>query len=180
METNIVYIVRHGQTEENVQRILQGHLPGKLTPQGVEQIQDTAERLKNLGVDFKRIVSSDLERAYQSARILSETLNLEISKEALFRERDWGTITGMPISEARDKFRRNGVWEFPETVETEGMIMQRAQKAIQLLKEKYADGPLVVVTHGLMARNLIAAVLGCEFREVQSFINGEFRKITLK
>ncbi|MDY5609761.1 MAG: histidine phosphatase family protein, partial [Sodaliphilus sp.] len=56
-----LYIVRHGQTEENMQAILQGHLPGNLTEQGKEQVRKTAERLAEAGVEFKCIVSSDLK-----------------------------------------------------------------------------------------------------------------------
>ena len=40
-----LYIVRHGQTEENLERILQGHLPGRLTQEGRMQVKRTAERL---------------------------------------------------------------------------------------------------------------------------------------
>ena len=63
----IIYIVRHGQTEENLQRILQGHMPGTLTEQGKEQVQRAAEQLSKEGVKFTRIVSSDLKRAMDSA-----------------------------------------------------------------------------------------------------------------
>lgn len=59
----ILYIVRHGQTEENMQAILQGHLPGNLTEQGKEQVRKAAERLAETGVEFRSIVSSDLKRA---------------------------------------------------------------------------------------------------------------------
>ena len=40
-----LYIVRHGQTEENQQRILQGHLPGVLTEEGRRQVEQAAARL---------------------------------------------------------------------------------------------------------------------------------------
>ena len=73
-----IYIVRHGQTEENLQRILQGHMPGTLTEQGKEQVQRAAEQLSKEGVKFTRIVSSDLKRAMDSAQIIADTLNLPI------------------------------------------------------------------------------------------------------
>ena len=74
----IIYIVRHGQTEENLQRILQGHMPGTLTEQGKEQVQRAAEQLSKEGVKFIRIVSSDLKRAMDSAQIIADKLNLPI------------------------------------------------------------------------------------------------------
>lgn len=47
-----LYIVRHGQTEENLERILQGHLPGTLTQEGKLQVRCAAERLAGEGVDL--------------------------------------------------------------------------------------------------------------------------------
>lgn len=84
----ILYIVRHGQTEENMQAILQGHLPGNLTEQGKEQVRKTAERLAEAGVEFKCIVSSDLKRAMDSAHIIAERLHLPITPMKELRERD--------------------------------------------------------------------------------------------
>lgn len=73
----IIYIVRHGQTAENLQMILQGHLPGTLTDKGKEQVRNAAEHLAEKDVQFKCIVSSDLKRAMDSANIISERLNFQ-------------------------------------------------------------------------------------------------------
>lgn len=86
----IIYIVRHGQTEENLQRILQGHMPGTLTEQGKDQVQRAAEQLSKEGVKFTRIVSSDLKRAMDSAQIIADKLNLPVIPMEILRERDWG------------------------------------------------------------------------------------------
>ena len=88
-----IYIVRHGQTEEYIQRILQGHMPGTLTDKGKEQVRNAAELLSKEGVKFTRIVSSDLKRAMDSARIISERLELPITPMEILRERDWGKFT---------------------------------------------------------------------------------------
>ena len=127
----IIYIVRHGQTEENLQRILQGHMPGTLTEQGKEQVQRAAEQLSKEGVKFTRIVSSDLKRAMDSAQIIADNINLPVIPMEILRERDWGKFTGMPIAEAMDKYRVDGKWRFPEgTTETEEGIYERANKAL--------------------------------------------------
>lgn len=99
----IIYIVRHGQTAENLQMILQGHLPGTLTDKGKEQVRNAAEHLAEKDVQFKCIVSSDLKRAMDSANIISERLKLPVIPMEILRERDWGKYTGMPVSEAADK-----------------------------------------------------------------------------
>ena len=84
-----LYIVRHGQTEENLQRILQGHIPGTLTEKGKEEVREAAELLSKEGVKFTRIVSSDLKRAMDSANIISERLHLPVASgtdEFFFRD----------------------------------------------------------------------------------------------
>ena len=59
-------LTRHGQTEENVKRILQGHMPGKLTPLGIEQAKKLASRLKDENIDA--IYSSDLARTTDTTK----------------------------------------------------------------------------------------------------------------
>ena len=175
-----IYIVRHGQTEENHQRILQGHMPGTLTELGKEQVQRAAEQLSKEGVNFNRIVSSDLKHAMDSAQIISDKLNLPIVPMEILRERDWGKFTGMPIADAMDKYRVDGKWQFPEgTTETEEGIYERANKALVELKKQFADETIIVVTHGQFARNLIAAHFNCNYHEVATFMNAEIRILNI-
>lgn len=175
-----LYIVRHGETRENLQRILQGHMPGTLTEKGKEQVKESAEILSKSGISFRCIVSSDLTRAMDSANIIAQELHIPIISTKMLRERDWGIFTGMLISEATDTFRTNGKWEFPEgTTETESGIFNRAKEVLCTLKDKYADDTIIVVTHGQFARNLIAAHFGCSYHEVTPFVNAEIRKIDI-
>ena len=109
-----LYIVRHGQTEENLERILQGHLPGKLTQEGRQQVKRTAERLAQEGTNFKCILTSDLKRAMDSADILAERLHLPVIPMEILRERDWGNYTGLSLAEAKDKYKVDGKWVFPD------------------------------------------------------------------
>lgn len=175
-----IYIVRHGQTEENLQRILQGHMPGTLTEQGKEQVQKAAEQLSKEGVKFTRIVSSDLKRAMDSAQIIADKLNLPIIPMEILRERDWGKFTGMSIAEATDKYRAHGKWKFPPgTTETEAGIYERAKRALVELQKQFADETIIVVTHGQFARNLIAAHFKCNYHEVATFMNAEIRTLNI-
>lgn len=175
-----IYIVRHGETVENLQRILQGHMPGTLTEKGRAQVRGAAERLAKEDVAFTRIVASDLRRAMDSAAIIAEKVPLPIIPMEMLRERDWGKFTGMPISEATDRFRINGKWSFPEgTTETETGIYERAQRALAELQKLYADETIIVVTHGQFARNLVAAHFGCNYHEVTPFTNAEIRTLTI-
>lgn len=169
-----LYIVRHGETEENLRRILQGHLPGTLTAKGREQIRCTAERLAGAGLPVRHIVASDLARTLQSAEIIAARLALPVVPMAVLRERDWGPYTGMAVTEAIQRFLKHGKWKFPPgTVETEQALFARAGQALAQLAADFPGEDLIVVTHGLFARNLIAAHLGRKFREIEPLSNGE-------
>ena len=195
-----LYLVRHGQTEENLQHILQGHMPGTLTAKGREQMRQAARQLAGSGVGYRCIVSSDLRRAMDSAEIIAEELGLPVVPMEILRERNWGCYTGMPVSEAADRFKVNGKWCFPDVrldqqnpevrldqqvrlgqqvPETDEGIYERARKALALLAEQYADDNIIVVTHGQFARNLIAAHFDCSYHEVTPFVNAEVRQLTL-
>ncbi len=97
----------------------------------------------------------------------------------VLRERDWGECTGMPISEARELYWHDGKWHFPPSAESEDDIYRRAGEALRLLQEQFAGKTLVVVTHGQMARNLIAARFACPLDEVTLMINGEVRRLEI-
>lgn len=170
-----LYIVRHGETEENRLHILQGHLPGTLTPQGIEQVRRTAEYLVSQNITFSRIVSSDLKRAMDSAHILAKELDVPIIPMEMLRERDWGKYTGITIAEAKEKYYTDGRWNFPDSAETDEEIYQRAQNVLMYLKENYNDEVILLVTHGQFARNLFGAHQGCSYKEIPSFSNAEVR-----
>jgi len=177
-----LYIVRHGQTEENQQQILQGHLPGVLTDEGRAQMVRTAERLQQMDVEFNRLVCSDLRRTVDSAEIIGERLKMRAEPMMMLRERDWGSFTGMSVSVAKEKFYKEGRWEFPMTehpVESEQQMMERARNVLDELKRLYDDENIIVVTHGMFSRCMIAARFGCEFREVTPLVNAEVRTLIL-
>ena len=113
------------------------------------------------------------------ADIMAKVKDADIPMEIL-RERDWGKYTGMPVSEAADKYKKDGRWMFPDgDAETEEDIYQRAGKALQELSEKFANDTIIVVTHGQFARNMIANHFECNYHEVTSFVNAEIRMLNL-
>lgn len=174
-----IYIVRHGQTEENLRHILQGHMPGTLTEEGKWQVRGAADRLADEHVDFKCIVSSDLKRAVDSAGIISERLGIPVVPHPILRERDWGKYTGMPVMEAKEKYYHDGRWDFPDSAETDEQILARAGKALDMLEQEYGDSNIIIVTHGQFARNMIAATRSCSYHDVPSFVNAETRILNI-
>lgn len=89
----MILYVRHGQTDCNVQGIIQGQLDAPLNDNGIAQAKDTAEKLKDVKIDI--IYSSPLSRAYKTAEIINEYHNVEIIKEDRLKEQDAGEATGI-------------------------------------------------------------------------------------
>ena len=115
-----LYLARHGQTEENMTRIFQGHMPGTLTVEGIAQAEALRDTLRDISLDA--VVSSDLKRCVDTARIAVEGRNLPWEKMVLLREIDWGSWTGLAIKEV-------DLRHFPADVETEAMLYERAVQA---------------------------------------------------
>lgn len=88
-----IYIVRHGETIENKNGIIQGHLDGQLSKTGIEQAKSTAECLKKEPIDY--IYSSDLKRAADTASYIAvHHPNAVITLTEELRERYWGDFQG--------------------------------------------------------------------------------------
>jgi len=93
----LVYFVRHGEVE-NPEAVKYGRLPGfPLTQKGREQIKQTSESLKEVGIGA--IYASPLLRTKESAQILSEMLGLPIIFDDRLLEHDHGKYTGVKIEE---------------------------------------------------------------------------------
>ena len=163
-----LYIARHGQTEENVQRVLQGQMPGHLTQEGIQQAKELRDKLRD--VSFDRIITSDLKRAVDTTRIICEAHDVEFELEPLLRERDFGIHTGGPyikISHALDP-----------SAETMEQLSQRAADFLNGLKAN-GEGRVLAVSHGLFLRVLQAVYHGVPVREVEKMENAEVRILTL-
>ncbi|KAJ7073971.1 histidine phosphatase superfamily [Mycena amicta] len=97
-----VYIVRHGETRENREAVIQGQLDTELNELGVHQARQLARALK--GVRFDAAYSSDLKRAMKTAEtILEEQVDTEVvlRQEEALRERCMGTLEGTKWLDAR-------------------------------------------------------------------------------
>lgn len=171
MNSNItLFLIRHGETEENRLRILQGHLPGTLTPEGIRQARERAEDLANAEAPFDLLLCSDLLRARRTADIIGARLHLTVRPTPLLRERDWGSITGRRIEEViRTANEAPGV----ESVEA---MFSRARILLDVIRTDYPDTQRVLlVSHGLLLRVLQAAVHGTEIKAISPMKNLEVR-----
>lgn len=140
-------LTRHGETLENKRDIMQGHIPGTLSLLGIQQAEHLADALKNEKLDA--IISSDLARSYDTAKIVGQRRGLEPRPTVLLREIDWGEYTGGRLS-AID-------WEhLPAGCESLGELMKRAEAFVAWLCAEYPDRVVLAVGHGVINRAIIA------------------------
>ena len=88
-------LIRHGETEANDAQLAYGRLESPLNPRGIEQVRSTAEALNAQATAFHHIVSSPLGRARETASIIADALNLEITIEDDIVECDLGDWEGI-------------------------------------------------------------------------------------
>ena len=81
-----LFLTRHGETVENRKRVLQGHLPGQLTVEGIRQAEQLRERLK--GFPFDVVLSSALKRCIDTAHIALRGREAAIATLPIPREMD--------------------------------------------------------------------------------------------
>lgn len=167
--TNL-YLVRHGETVENAAHILQGHLPGTLTPLGMQQ----AETLRNelSAVHFDALVSSDLKRCIDTACILNAERKLPLQTTPLLRERDWGSFTGKYIPDIQQM-------PFPEDVESIDDLRRRAASFLEFIRTHFPNQCVMAIGHGLTNRAIQAVYYAKDMREVERMDNATYRTLTL-
>jgi len=89
------YIIRHGQTEWNLKKIIQGHEDSPLTEMGINSAKQQAKELKD--IQFDAIFSSDSLRAKQTADIIALKRNIAVKTTQLLRERSFGKYEGRSL-----------------------------------------------------------------------------------
>ena len=92
-----ICIIRHGETDWNVEKRIQGHLDIPLNQTGRAQALATAQSAFHYA--FQAIYSSDLSRTLDTANAVAKRLALEVQPLALLRERHYGIFQGLTALE---------------------------------------------------------------------------------
>ena len=160
-----IYVVRHGQSESNLNGEIAGHTNRPLTKQGEEQAKKQAEKLTQ--VKFDAIFSSDLLRAKRTAEIIAAEHQLVVNTTQMLRERNFGEWEGKP---EEDFYKKNA--ELLESLknlsEPEKQDLKIGQgyennteiatRFITFLREiaaTYLGKTILIVCHGSMMRALL-------------------------
>jgi len=153
-----LYIVRHGETERNIQEVMSGQQETALTQNGIEQAKKLGREFKD--IIFDAIYASDLTRAQITASFIKGARKDAIQIEKNLRERFYGKFEGQPQStyfEALEKelLKMSGPTEaarwniklVPE-MESRAEVADRFSKAIKTIAKNHRDKKILVVSHG--------------------------------
>ena len=159
MATEIT-IIRHGETIWNAQQRIQGHRNSKLSENGIRQAGLVAKALVKR--EFDVLISSDLERAAETAGIINKLLQLPLEYNKNMRERSFGIVEGMTLAEMKEKFpreyrsykEREPGFKFSggESIE---QLFNRVTSEIEAIARKFENKKVLIVSHGLVLETMM-------------------------
>jgi probable phosphoglycerate mutase len=91
----IALVARHGEVQANKKPIFRGRVDEDLEPEGLDEAKDAATKLKKLVPGVKRIVSSPLNRALETAKCYAKEYGLEVEQDGALMSFDTGIFTGL-------------------------------------------------------------------------------------
>jgi len=159
-----IYLIRHTQAEGNLYKVMQGHWDGDVTELGLREIDALAERFKNEKIDA--VYSSDLYRAFLTAKTLTRYNNLQVIRDRRLREINMGSLEGRFFGNVMHddpdcmmKFIRSP-WEWQcADSETLDQVAARALPAVRELAEKHEGQTIALVSHGVTIRCILTGLL---------------------
>lgn len=165
-----LYLVRHGETVDNVNKIMQGQTQGRLTAKGEAQARDVMEKMRTEHIDA--FVSSDLKRSIDTCAIIAEPHGKPVTTTPLLRERDWGGFTGRYIPDLKDE-----VW--PDDIESQEALLERGTRFLDFIRSNYPGQTVVAVGHGIINKAIQAVYHHKAMKDILRMENAEVRVIDL-
>jgi len=160
MQDTDIYLVRHGQAQCNLDRIITGQTESPLTDVGRDEAQKLKEKLGS--IHFDKVVSSNLSRAVETAKVLTGK-GTDIQQFSELRERSFETLEGQPetklkpLLDAHAKLTPQQQWQAPldENIESDEEVYQRAMPCIEKVAKDNSGKKILVVAHGGSIRALL-------------------------
>ena len=150
-----IYIIRHGQTEMNSRKVLQGRTDLPLNTEGAVQAAETAQMLNEMGICFDRVFSSPLIRAVRTAEILAPGIEVETDDRLI--EMDYGPFEGMdllsPAPEVMSFFRDFSNTPAPDGMEQLDSVVARTGEFIESLRN--ISGSILISTHAIAMKGIL-------------------------
>lgn len=155
MQTTRMVLIRHGETDWNVARRVQGHIDIGLNATGRTQARRMAAALATRDA-LTCIYSSDLSRALDTARALAQATQAPLVPLPALRERHFGDFQGMSFACTSERFpeqawhwrHRTPTWAPPGGGESLMALRQRIIATVDALGARHAGEQIAIVTHG--------------------------------
>ncbi|MFQ5886723.1 MAG: histidine phosphatase family protein [Anaerolineae bacterium] len=164
MTTRLI-LVRHGETDWNLERRYQGQADVPLNERGREQAKLLAKRLR--GERIEAIYASDLSRACETAKIIAEALGQGVKTLESLREVDTGVWTGLTFEEVESRYPKHLTeWRADplgvKRLEGEAYLelFERTRAAIGEIVEAHPDQTVLIVGHGGNIKCIVLDALG--------------------
>jgi broad specificity phosphatase PhoE len=148
-----VFLCRHAQTRLNADGLLRGHLDPPLDGTGHREAEALGRHLQSLAP--VRVLSSPLVRAVETAQAIGAHTGSEVRVDTRLIDRDYGSWAGRPLRDAEAVY---GSIDHAPGVEGLATVLARALQVLDEQVEMVAHGPVVIVSHEVVNRSLLAAL----------------------
>jgi len=162
-----IYFIRHGQTEWNVLKKLQGNLNSSLTENGIKQTKLLYEKLKS--IDLKKIYTSPQGRALHTAKILKGEKDIDIIEFSDIMEMGFGDVEGLEKDMFKERYPKAFMNLWTDVMKYDPReflgesfldVEKRAINGLKKLVEENESGEIVVVSHGMILKVIFGYILG--------------------
>jgi broad specificity phosphatase PhoE len=180
----LLYLVRHGETDWNVEGRWQGQTDVPLNQNGLAQATQVAELL--LDVQIEAIYASDLRRTLDTARAIGEREGLPVIPDERLRERNHGVWEGLTLEEIQvhygqeyQEVRKDLLNNSPPGGENGLQVQRRVVSAVLDIVNRHPENAVAVVSHGFSLAVLRAYFSDHPFGRVRELIpkNGEIIRL---
>lgn len=162
-----IYLIRHGETDLNKKKMLQGQSDIELNDYGRELARITGEGLKE--VPFDTVFTSPLKRAEETARLVIGSRNIPVIKEPRIQEISFGEFEGLcygkenyniPDKTFMNFFEAPAEYNVPPRGESFAAVMARTGEFLQELmnNSEYAGKTILLSTHGCALKAILAGI----------------------
>ncbi|PKO03254.1 MAG: histidine phosphatase family protein [Chloroflexi bacterium HGW-Chloroflexi-5] len=163
-EIHITFL-RHGRSRADDEEVHEGRYDSPLTDIGRSQVQARAQDFLSRNLQFDKIITSPLQRAYETAKIIGQWLNVSIEEDSDWMEMDNGPLAGLPREIAEKKYPRpsfrNPYEPFCGTGESDWDIYCRGAKAVEKIIRR-GIGNYLVVAHGGILNAAMRTIVGAQ------------------
>ncbi len=156
----VLYLVRHGQTEWNVKRLIQGHMDIPLNGKGRKQVSALAKKLED--IQFHAVYSSDLSRTSETAELIAKQHHREVITTTALRERYFGKFQGRSFGKNKNilklinDLKKSTVDE--NEIENDEKVMKRFVGYLRQISRENIGETILVVTHAGPMRTFLITI----------------------